>query len=103
MNPSMLTRRTFLRRTTAATAALSFPAILRSASPNSNLQIVAIGCSGKGLSDIAETGSHPKAKFVAFCDVDTERFREADKKFPGTPHYQDWREMFGKLSDTFDA
>ena len=99
----MLTRRTFLLRTTAATAALSFPAILRSANPNSNLQIVAVGCSGKGLSDIAESGSHPKAKFVAFCDVDTERFREADKKFPGTPHYQDWREMFAKLSDTFDA
>ena len=58
---------------------------------------------GKGLSDIAETGSHPKAKFVAFCDVDTGRFHEVDKKFPGTPHYQDWREMFAKLSDTFDA
>ena len=99
----MLTRRSFIHRTTAATAALSFPAILRAANPNSNLQIVAVGCSGKGLSDIAESGSHPKAKFVAFCDVDTERFREADKKFPGTPHYQDWREMFGKLSDTFDA
>ena len=99
----MLTRRTFIRRTTAATAALSFPAILRSANPNSNLQIVAVGCAGKGLSDIAESGSHPKAKFVAFCDVDTDRFREADNKFPGTPHYQDWREMFAKLSDTFDA
>ena len=99
----MLTRRSFIHRTTAAAAALSFPAILRAANPNSNLQIVAVGCSGKGLSDIAESGSHPKAKFVAFCDVDTERFREADKKFPGTPHYQDWREMFGKLSDTFDA
>ena len=99
----MLTRRTFLRRTTAATAALSFPAILRSANPNSNLQIVAVGCMGKGLSDIAENGSHPKAKFVAFCDVDTNRFHEADKKFPGTPHYQDWREMFAKLSGTFDA
>ncbi len=98
-----LTRRSFIRRSTAAAAALSFPAILRSANPNSNLQIVAVGCSGKGLSDIAENGSHPKAKFVAFCDVDTERFREADKKFPGTPHYQDWREMFAKLSDTFDA
>ena len=79
MLPAMLTRRTFLHRTTAAAAALSFPAVVRCANPNSNLQIVAVGCSGKGLSDIAENGSHPKAKFVAFCDVDTERFREADK------------------------
>ena len=58
---------------------------------------------GKGLSDIAETGSHPKAKFVAFCDVDTNRFHEVDNIFPGTPHYQDWREMFAKLSSQFDA
>jgi len=99
----MFTRRSFIRRTTAATAALSFPAILRSANPNSDLHIVSVGSMGKGLSDISETASHPKAKFVAFCDVDTERFREADKKFPGTPHYQDWREMFAKLGDTFDA
>ena len=98
-----LSRRSFLRRSTAAAAALSFPAVVRCANPNSNLQLVAVGCAGKGLSDIAETGSHPKAKFVAFCDVDTGRFHEADKKFPGTPHYQDWREMFAKLSDTFDA
>ena len=103
MNLPSLTRRSFLRRSTAAAAALSFPAVVRSANLNSDLQIVAVGCSGKGLSDIAETGSHPKAKFVAFCDVDTDRFREADKKFPGTAHYQDWREMFAKLSDKFDA
>jgi predicted dehydrogenase len=99
----MLTRRTFLHRTAAAAATLSFPAILRSANPNSNLQIVAVGCAGKGLSDIMENASHPKARFVAFCDVDTNRFTEVDKKLPGTPHYQDWREMFAKLSDTFDA
>ncbi|MEI7821421.1 MAG: Gfo/Idh/MocA family oxidoreductase [Verrucomicrobiota bacterium] len=99
----MITRRTFLHRTSAAAAALSFPAVVRCASPNSNLQIVAVGCMGKGLSDIAETGSHPKAKFVAFCDVDTNRFHEVDNIFPGTPHYQDWREMFAKLSGQFDA
>ncbi len=98
-----LSRRSFLRRTSAAAAALSFPAVVRCANPNSNLQIVGVGCMGKGLSDISETASHPKAKFVAFCDVDTDRFREVDKKFPNTPHYQDWREMFAKLSDTFDA
>ena len=103
MKLPLLTRRSFLGRSTAAAAALSFPAILRSAGPNSNLQIVAVGCSGKGLSDIMENASHPKAKFVAFCDVDSEHFREVDKKLPGTPHYQDWREMFAKLSGQFDA
>ena len=95
------TRRTFLKTSTAAI--LGFPAILRAAGPNSNLQIAAVGCSGKGLSDILETGSHPKAKFVAFCDVDTTHFTKADAKYPNVPHFQDFREMFAKLGDTFDA
>jgi predicted dehydrogenase len=99
----MLTRRSFLRRTATAATALSFPALLRSANPNSNLQIVGVGCAGKGLSDISEVGSHSQAKFVGFCDIDTDRFRDVDKKFPGVPHFQDFREMFAKLADKFDA
>ncbi|MEA3212114.1 MAG: hypothetical protein QOE70_5171 [Chthoniobacter sp.] len=95
------TRRTFLKTSTAAL--LGFPAILRAANLNSKLQIAAVGCSGKGLSDIAEVGSHPRAKYVGFCDVDTARFEKADQKFPGVPHFQDSREMFAKLGDTFDA
>lgn len=95
-----MTRRTFLKTTVAA---LGFPAILRAANPNSNLQIAAVGCSGKGLSDILEIGSHARAKFVGFCDVDTSRFGKADEKFPGVPHFQNFREMFAKLGDSFDA
>lgn len=95
------TRRTFLR--TTAVAALGFPAIVRAANLNSRLQIVAIGCDGKGLSDITETASHARAKFVGFCDVDTARFAKVDAKLPGVPHFQDFREMFTKLGDTFDA
>lgn len=99
----MLTRRSFIHRATVATAALSFPAVLRSKNPNSNLQIVGVGCAGKGLSDISEVGSHSMAKFIGFCDVDTGRFGEVDKRFPDVPHFQDYREMFAKLADKFDA
>lgn len=95
------TRRTFLK--TSGAAILGFPAIVRAANLNSNLQIAGVGCSGKGLSDILETGSHPKAKFVGFCDVDTTHFEKVDAKFPGVPHFQDFREMFAKLGDSFDA
>jgi len=94
-------RRTFLK--TTAAAALGFPAILRGANLNSNLQIAAVGCSGKGLSDITEVGSHARAKYVGFCDVDTSRFDKADEKFPGVPHFQDFREMFARLGETCDA
>ena len=99
----MLTRRSFLRRTASASAVLAFPSVVRSQNPNSNLQIAGIGCAGKGLSDIAEVGSHTKARFVAFCDVDTARFEQVDKKFPGVPHFQDFRDMFSKLGNQFDA
>jgi predicted dehydrogenase len=95
------TRRAFLKTSTAA--ALGFPALLRAANPNSNLQIAAIGCAGKGLSDITEVGSHAKAKYVGFCDVDSSRFAQADAKFPDVPHFADFREMFAKLGDTFDG
>lgn len=95
------TRRSFLQ--TTAAASLGFPAIVRALNANSNLQIVAVGCFGKGLSDITETGSHPKAKFVGFCDVDSARFAKADEKFPGVAHFTDFREMFTKLGDGFDA
>jgi len=47
--------------------------------------------------------SHPKVKYVGFCDVDSTRFDKADKLIPGVPHWADFREMFNKLGDTFDA
>jgi len=95
------TRRAFLK--TSSAAVLGFPAIVRGANLNSNLQIAAVGCSNKGLSDIKEVGSHARVHYVGFCDVDTSRFDKADETFPGVPHFQDFREMFAKLSDTFDA
>lgn len=100
----MLTRRDFLRTTTAATAsAFAFPSIARSLDANSKLQVAVIGCKGQGLSDMNQIGKHERVKFVAFCDVDTARFDEADKKFPGVEHFQDYREMFAKLGDKIDA
>src|SRR4051812_29422180 len=95
------TRRTFLK--TSTTAVLGFPAILRAANLNSNLQIAAVGCNGKGLSDITEIGSHARAKYVGFCDVDSKRFDKADAKFPDVPHFTDFREMYAKLGDGCDA
>src|SRR6266498_3319755 len=89
-SPTMLTRRSFLRQTAAASALLGFPAILRSASPNSTLQVAVVGCNGQGFSDLTRIGEHPQVKFTGFCDVDTARFDKADGKFPGVAHFQDY-------------
>lgn len=48
-------------------------------------------------SDIKSTADHPKVKYVAFCDVDKARFAKVEKDFPGTPLFQDYREMLAKL------
>ena len=97
-----ITRRSFLRRTAAGSlAAVAFPAIVRSVNANGKLQVGVVGANGQGLSDLGEIGSHPRVQFVGFCDVDTARLDPADKKFPGVAHFQDFREMFAKLGDTF--
>src|SRR4051812_8832353 len=67
--PAMLTRRTFLQNVTAAAGTIAFPSVLRAARPNGFVQVAVIGCKGQGLSDLTQIGAHPKAKFVAFCDV----------------------------------
>lgn len=97
------TRREFLRRSLATTAAFGFPAILRSASPNSQLQVAMVGADGMAYSDMMNIGSHAKVKFVGFCDIDSDRFAKADKAFPGVPHFADYMEMYEKLGDTVDA
>src|SRR5688572_29033933 len=99
----MLTRRSFLRRTAASCTALGFPAVLRSASPNSTLQVAVVDCHGQGYTDLTRVGDHAKVRFTGFCDVDTARFDKADAKFPGVAHFQDYREMFAKLGNTYDA
>src|SRR5882757_3819400 len=99
----MTTRRHFLKQSTAAATAIGFPAVLRAANPNSMVQVAAVGVNGMGFSDLHSISSHEKVKYVGFCDVDTQRFDKADAEVPGVPHWQDFREMFDKLGDKFDA
>jgi len=96
-----LSRRRFL--TTAALATLGFPALVRARNLNSRLQIVTVGCDGKGFDDIKEIGSHPGVKYVGFCDIDAGRFGHADTAYPGVPHHADFRAMFAQLGEGFDA
>ena len=98
-----LSRRAFLKQTTFAGAALAFPAIVRSASPNGSVNVAVVGVEGQGYSDLQNVATHAKAKFVGFCDVDTTHFARADAVAAGVPHFQDWRVMFEKLGDTCDA
>src|SRR5687768_3482175 len=96
-----ISRRSFLK--TSAAAAVGFPAVLRAADLNSNLQVAVVGVKGQGLTDLTRIGAHARVKFTGFCDVDSARFDEVDAKFPSVPHFQDFREMFTSLADRCDA
>jgi predicted dehydrogenase len=105
MNPPTpsVTRRTFLKQSAIAGAALTFPAVVRASNLNGRVQIAAIGVDGRGHADIHSTASHAKAKFVGFCDIDETAFKRADEIAPGTPHFSDFRQMYEKLGDQLDA
>src|SRR5262245_56582337 len=90
--PPQLSRRQFLRRSALAGAGtLCFPAILRSASPNSQLQVASIGVGGMGGRTMKSVASHPKVKMVALCDVDQRPLDAAATEFPDAARYKDWR------------
>src|SRR5437773_4921548 len=97
-------RRQFLRQSAAAAATvLAAPAILRTAAPNSLLQVACIGVSGMGGSTMKGVASHPKAKIVALCDIDARNLETAGKEFPDASRHRDWREMLTAHADKFDA
>jgi predicted dehydrogenase len=99
-----LDRRTWMKRSAVAGAtAIGLPGILRAETLAQELHVAAVGCNGMGWSDISAIGSHPKVKFVGFCDIDESRFNEVDKAYPGVKHFFDYREMLTELGDRVDA
>jgi len=97
-------RRRFLK---TAAAAIGAPFVLPSGSHskplNSMLQVASIGADGMPFGDIKQIASHGKTKYVAFCDIDSNRFAKVDKEFPGVTHFADYVEMLEKLGDKVDA
>lgn len=99
-----VSRRRFLAQSAAASMGiLACPAILRSAAPNSQLQVACIGVGGMGGSTMRSVASHPKVKIVALCDVDQHALDAAAKLHPDATQHKDWRELLGKHADRFDA
>lgn len=102
-------RREFLAGASAATASAwmipksGFSAGARTASALESLRVAVVGVNGMGWSDLSSIGSHKGVTFVGFCDIDSKRFDQADKGFPGVKHYVDYREMLSELGDRCDA
>jgi len=76
-----MNRRHFIS-TSAAASVLGFPAITRSASPNSFLQVACVGVARMGGNTMRSVATHDKVKIVALCDVDDNHMASAVKDFP---------------------
>jgi predicted dehydrogenase len=101
---SKLNRRRFLAQSAAAASAVfAAPAFLRSAAPNSMIQVASIGVGGMGGSTMKGVASHKKVKVVAMCDVDNRTLQAASKDHPDATLHRDWRELLEKVIDKFDA
>ena len=90
---SNLTRRAFLKQTSAVSAgALLLPHRVnaRANSPNEKLDIAIVGVAGRGAEDLNGVKGE---NIVALCDVDDNSLNAAAQKFPKAKTYNDFRLM----------
>ena len=109
-NSSGLSRRKFVGITASGATALTIvPSFavsgLGHVAPSDKLYLAAVGCGGEGASDIRAFMRKPGKNVVIshLCDVDDRQAAPIRKEFPKAPYYHDWREMFDKEHEHFDA
>jgi predicted dehydrogenase len=96
-----VSRRRFLQSSAVAASALSFPAIISAQSPNLKLNIVVIGCGGRGRHNFEQMLGE---NVVALCDVNESNLEAAAMKAPEAKKFTDFRKLYDSLKDSeFDA
>src|SRR5437016_3537783 len=100
--PSALSRRRFLQGVALAGAAVAgVPRFLSARSPSEKLNLVVIGCGGRGASNLQEVLSE---NIVALCDVSEPNLLKAAEKAPHARKFRDYRKLYDELKDSdFDA
>ena len=99
--PATTNRRRFIQSASALTGGLLAPNLLLGQSASSALNVAAVGCGGKGRSDISEISTGNRIAFL--CDVDQTKAKEASAKFPDARVFSDYREMFAEVADKIDV
>ncbi|HKI90480.1 MAG TPA: Gfo/Idh/MocA family oxidoreductase [Draconibacterium sp.] len=95
-----LTRRNFLKSTSAVTAGTLFIPNLISCSPSKKINIAVIGVGGRGKANWSDC---MEENIVALCDVDENRAAEGFKTFPNAKRFKDYRKMFDEMGNQIDA
>lgn len=91
-----ITRRHALRGLAATLAA---PMVFRAhghAAPSETVRHASFGAGGMALADINSLTASKNLKLVAIADIDSTRFAEIKRRFPGVNCYQDWRELLDR-------
>ena len=95
-----ISRRNFLRTTSALTAGAVIIPNLISCSPSKKINIAIIGVGGRGK---AQWETCTQENVVAMCDVDDNRAAEGYNAYPNTKRYNDYRKMFDEMAGEIDA
>lgn len=115
MNKSRSSRRNFIKNTTLVTAsALLLPDALlaqkrllgkSSIAPSDKVNLACVGIGNRGKEIIEALHKTGLANIVALCDVDMGAPQTLDimAKFPKAKRFKDFREMFDKMGNEFEA
>ncbi|GAA5508692.1 Gfo/Idh/MocA family oxidoreductase [Novipirellula caenicola] len=90
-------RRSFLKSTAIAGAAITLPAFQYSRvyGANDRLSIASVGTGGKGWSDLNGVAASPHVQVVALCDIDSseKHLGQAANRYQQARQYDDWRKL----------
>ena len=111
INPK-LSRRSFIKASSALAGFQILPSGLLANSPNGKLCTAHIGVAGKGHIDTSRIAADPRVEVMGLCDVDLRHLNSEGPRirkdreilsFPSARKFQDYREMLSALGDTIDA
>lgn len=107
---SVLSRRKFIASSLTAGAALALlPGRLvraaETAPAGRKLKVAFVGIGNRGNDNLKSFAATGLVEVVAFCDVDLLGAHTAESRqlYPDVPGFQDFREMFEKMGDRFEA
>lgn len=109
-----INRRDFLKTTAATGLAISAGSLLsachtapvqpRRIGPNDKLNVLSVGVVGSiGAHDLKMVSSHPRTHIAGLCDVDANYLERAGNTYTDAFKEKDYREVFDKHADKFDA
>lgn len=98
-------RRKFLKDSMLATAGAAIAPYILKGMPQQKVNIAYIGIGNRGWDVIQGLEKTGLTNVVAICDVDmgAPHTQNAIKRFPNVPRFQDFRELFDKMGNQFEA